>query len=61
MEGEEVEAETYVWKDMRGFHLEERPWDFSEFQREKLHNWVDSEDEFEGRASYRGAPDLPQV
>ncbi|TKA81250.1 hypothetical protein B0A55_02357 [Friedmanniomyces simplex] len=41
-EGEEVEAETYVWiadpKD-----LDEREWDFVEFQREKMRFWVGRE------------------
>ncbi|KAK0265030.1 hypothetical protein LTS09_001439 [Friedmanniomyces endolithicus] len=41
-EGEEVDAETYVWiADPQD--LDERAWDFSEFQREKMRFWVGSE------------------
>ncbi|KAK0287207.1 hypothetical protein LTR35_002701 [Friedmanniomyces endolithicus] len=40
--GEEVDAETYVWiADPQD--LDEREWDFSEFQREKMRFWVGSE------------------
>lgn len=35
----EVEAETYVWIAGKG-RLEEREWDFDEFRREKMRNWV---------------------
>ncbi|KAK4895675.1 hypothetical protein LTR27_006156 [Elasticomyces elasticus] len=41
-EGEESEAETYVWIGNRE-DLDEREWDFAEFQREKMIFWVGSE------------------
>ncbi|KAK3051060.1 hypothetical protein LTR09_007810 [Extremus antarcticus] len=39
VEGEEVDAETYVWCGRRSA-LDEREWDFGEFQREKMKYWV---------------------
>jgi gamma-glutamylcyclotransferase (GGCT)/AIG2-like uncharacterized protein YtfP len=51
VEGEEVEAETYVWCDLREA-LEEREWDFAEFQREKMKYWTGEEGEIE----YAGKP-----
>ena len=49
-EGEEVEAETYVWISPPS-RLEEREWDFAEFQREKLKYWAgqDGEGEYAGK------------
>ena len=41
VEGEEVEAETYVWCSPMS-ELENEEWDFAEFQREKMHRWVGS-------------------
>ena len=56
VEGKEVEAETYVWKEGEE-GLEGREWDFAEFQREKMRFWVgaEGEGEYEGRASIIGA------
>lgn len=39
VEGEEVEAETYLWIAGEG-RLEASEWDFGEFQREKMRFWV---------------------
>lgn len=39
---EEVEAETYLWIGGEA-RLEEREWDFEEFQREKMRFWVGEE------------------
>ena len=39
VEGDEVRAETYVWIAGRG-RLDDREWDFAEFQREKMRFWV---------------------
>lgn len=52
VEGEEVEAETYVWRPEAG-ELEDAEWDFGEFQREKLRYWAgsDGESEYTGRLS----------
>ncbi|CAF9905906.1 MAG: hypothetical protein ALECFALPRED_001903 [Alectoria fallacina] len=45
-EGEEMEAETYVWaEDIRG--LETGEWDFEEFRREKMGRWVGNDKEYE--------------
>jgi gamma-glutamylcyclotransferase (GGCT)/AIG2-like uncharacterized protein YtfP len=41
-EGEFVEAETYVWIGGEE-RLEEREWDFAEFQREKMRFWIGEE------------------
>ena len=47
VDGDEVEAETYVWKaDING--LEEGEWDFGEFVREKMGRWVGASAEDEG-------------
>lgn len=53
VEGEEVEAETYVWLDEAG-DLEDAEWDFGEFQREKMRYWVGSE----GEGEYTGRPSI---
>ena len=45
-EGEEVEAETYVWREEGG--LESGEWDFEVFVREKMGKWVGGREEFEG-------------
>lgn len=49
-EGEEamVEAETYLWIGGEEA-LEEREWDFAEFQREKMRFWV-GDDEYAGKS-----------
>lgn len=39
VEGEEVEADTYVWEAGEG-QLERREWDFEEFKREKMRFWT---------------------
>ena len=46
----EVDAETYVWIASPGA-LEDREWDFGEFQREKMHLWVGDrgQGEYEGK------------
>lgn len=42
IEGEETEAETYIWT--AGAHrLESEEWDFSEFVRDKMRHWVGRE------------------
>ena len=46
---EEVEAETYLWIGGEE-RLEEREWDFAEFQREKMRFWVGEE----GKEEYAG-------
>ena len=39
VEGEEVEAETYIW--VAGAHrLEAEEWDFAEFVKDKMKRWV---------------------
>lgn len=48
-DGEEVEAETYVWIGGEE-RLEAREWDFAEFQREKMRFWVGEE----GNEEYAG-------
>jgi hypothetical protein len=53
VEGEEVDAETYIWKsDPSG--LEDKEWDFAEFKREKMRFWVGSE----GEGEYAGRPSI---
>lgn len=52
-EGDEVEAETYVWIGDRE-DLEEREWDFAEFQREKMKFWIGRE----GEGEYAGRPSI---
>ena len=53
VEGEEVEAETYIWTPGDG-ELEEKEWDFGEFQREKMQYWVGGE----GEGEYAGRPSI---
>ena len=50
-----LEAETYVWSASPD-DLEDREWDFEEFQREKMCFWVGAEGagEYAGRASILG-------
>ncbi|KAH0562677.1 hypothetical protein GP486_002649 [Trichoglossum hirsutum] len=45
IEGEEVEAETYVWTSEEN-DLEHGEWDFGEFVREKLAWWAGTNDEY---------------
>ena len=54
-EGEEVEAEVYVW--VAGKHrLEAQEWDFGEFVREKMGRWVgrEAQGEYAGRTPIIG-------
>lgn len=55
VEGEDVEAETYIWVGGEEA-LEDAEWDFAEFQKEKMRYWVGSEGqgEYAGRASIIG-------
>lgn len=58
VEGEEIEAETYIWTAGTP-RLEPEEWDFSEFVRDKMKRWVGREaaDEgFKGRPSINGIP-----
>jgi len=60
IEGEEVEAETYIWT--AGAHrLEAEEWDFTEFVRDKMKRWVgreaaETDEGFQGRPSINGRP-----
>ena len=54
VEGEEVQAETYIWSADLADELEDREWDFFEFQREKMRFWVGSE----GAKEYAGRPSI---
>jgi len=60
VEGEEVEAETYIWT--AGAHrLEAEEWDFAEFVRDKMKRWVgreaaETDEGFQGRPSINGRP-----
>ncbi|KAH7067884.1 AIG2-like family-domain-containing protein [Paraphoma chrysanthemicola] len=42
IEGEQVEAETYIWI-AGAAHLEPQEWDFAEFVRDKMRRWVGRE------------------
>ena len=55
VEGEQFEAETYVWADDRE-DLEEGEWDYAEFHREKMQRWIGGNEEYEGglRPSIQG-------
>jgi len=44
-EGEEVDAETYIFKDLED--LEEKEWDYETFKKEKLKRWIGTDDEYE--------------
>jgi hypothetical protein len=60
IEGEEVEAETYIWT--AGSHrLEPQEWDFAEFVKDKMKRWVgdeaaETDEGFQGRPSMIGIP-----
>jgi hypothetical protein len=45
-EGEEVAAETYIFKDKK--ELEDAEWDFEHFVKEKMWRWVGNSEEYEG-------------
>ncbi|KAL8890919.1 MAG: hypothetical protein Q9215_001996 [Flavoplaca cf. flavocitrina] len=47
VEGEEVTVETYIWVAGKR-KLEDGEWDFAEFRREKMHNWITSSEEYDG-------------
>lgn len=53
VEGEEVEAETYIFTSDPD-ELEDREWDFAEFEREKMRFWVGRE----GEGEYAGRPSI---
>lgn len=53
VEGEEVDAETYIWIADPG-DLDDAEWDFAEFQREKMRFWVGAE----GAGEYAGRPSI---
>lgn len=44
--GEQREAQTYVFTDLK--YLEKGEWDFAFFRREKLRNWADDSHEYAG-------------
>ncbi|KAK5133913.1 hypothetical protein LTR08_007142 [Meristemomyces frigidus] len=52
VEGDEVEAHTYIWSASPS-GLEDKEWDFAEFQREKLRFWAGPE----GEAQYAEVDD----
>ncbi|KAF9737233.1 hypothetical protein PMIN03_003586 [Paraphaeosphaeria minitans] len=61
IEGEEVEAETYIWVAPAS-HLQDEEWDFGEFVRDKMKRWVGREaaemdDGFQGRQSINDVDD----
>ncbi len=47
MEGREVEAETYVFLDKEDLVNEE--WSYDEFVKEKIHRWIYTSDEHNGK------------
>lgn len=58
VEGEELEAEVYVWTASPN-RLEPQEWDFAEFVRDKMSRWVgreasDMDEGFQGRQSING-------
>jgi hypothetical protein len=62
IEGEEVEAETYVWISPAS-SLEATEWDFAEFVRDKMKRWVgkegaEADEGFQGRPSINGDSSL---
>ena len=52
VEGEEIAVQTYVWIS-RASYLEDKEWDFAEFQKEKMKRWVGSQEEYEGKTQGR--------
>ena len=60
VEGEEIEAETYVWADDRE-ELEEGEWDFAAFRLEKLPRWIGGNGVYDGelRPLTQGLSPLP--
>lgn len=58
IEGEEVDAESYIWIAGAG-ELESEEWDFAEFVRDKMSRWVgreaaETDEGFAGRPSING-------
>lgn len=58
IEGEEVDAESYIWIAGAGA-LESEEWDFAEFVRDKMSRWVgreaaETDEGFAGRPSING-------
>ncbi|KAF1969612.1 hypothetical protein BU23DRAFT_234559 [Bimuria novae-zelandiae CBS 107.79] len=58
IEGEEVDAETYIWVSPAS-ELEDEEWDFAEFVRSKMKRWVgyeaaEADEGFQGRQSVIG-------
>lgn len=53
VEGEEVEAQTYIFTDPQE-DLEEGEWDIEHFMREKMRYWVGEQ----GAGEYAGMPDF---
>jgi hypothetical protein len=49
IEGQEVGAETYVFLDKYKNDLVDEEWSFDEFVKEKLHRWVDTSEEYDGK------------
>lgn len=47
VEGEELEVEAYIWTAPEE-RLEKGEWDFTDFQREKMRRWIESETEYQG-------------
>lgn len=39
LEGDEVEAETYVWTDPLA-DLEDKEWDFKQFKEQRMRAWI---------------------
>ncbi|CAO2647170.1 Nn.00g080920.m01.CDS01 [Neocucurbitaria sp. VM-36] len=59
VEGEEVEAETYIW--IAGARqLEAEEWDFAEFARDKMKRWVGRE-ATETDSGFQGRPSIIEV
>ncbi|KAL9613275.1 MAG: hypothetical protein Q9167_002184 [Letrouitia subvulpina] len=52
VEGVERETETYVWIADKE-ELEEREWDFAEFRRDKMQNWVGGSSQYDGKSKCR--------
>ena len=48
VEGAEFDVQTYVWIS-RVLYLEDKEWDFAEFQKGKMRRWIESHEEFEGK------------
>ena len=47
VEGQEVDAQTYVFLDKNDLMDEE--WSYDEFVKEKIHRWVDTSEEYDGK------------